>query len=133
MRLSKFRVPGAIAGLALLVGTTLIGTTAPPAMAIRPDCYKGPQPNCGLRMSNREAQIVITSGVIAGGAVVCTASAGALCPAVVGILSVLIGGTLGEDIKNEIGRGNCIYIDNTWNRYHRIIDCNNGRLIRQLW
>jgi len=128
MRLSNFRVSAVIAGVSLLIGTALVGTTAPPAMAIRPDCYRSPLPNCGVRMSNREAGLLVTGGISATAAV-----CGSYAPVCAAFLTGPLGGVLGENIRNEIGRGNCIYIDGTFNRYNRIIKCKNGKQVKRLW
>lgn len=101
-------------------------------IAVRPDCYKSPIPNCGVRMSGREVQYILTTGVAAVGVGVCIGTAGWMCPVAATTVAGATG-LLAEMLRDAVGRGNCVYIDTTFEKFHRVISCNSGRLIRQAW
>ncbi len=112
--------------------TTMLNHGSSLLIAVRPDCYMSPLPNCGTRMSGREVQHILTTGVAVTGAGLCYGTAGVACS----LATVVVAGAtnfFAEMLRDAVGRGNCVYIDTTFKRFHRVIDCNSGRLIRQAW
>lgn len=111
---------------------TTLNRELPFLMAIRPDCYRVPMPNCGLRMSGREVQYILTGGVAVAGIKICAGTAGTQCH----IAAAIIGSASSfftEILREELGRGNCLYIDTVFRQYHRVVKCNSGRSVRDVF